>query len=395
MTRALIVGGGIAGPAAALALHAVGIEATVLESRPAAVGAGSWLTIATNGLAALQELDALDAVRPIGVPTRRNIMVGATGRELGALALGAPLDDGTPGLSFRRPDLAAALAAEATRRGIVVRHDSRVTEATTSDSRASVALASGERLEADLVIGADGIHSVVRSAIDPSAPRARYLGLANFGGITHNTPLAAQFAPEAWQLTFGRRAFFGALPTPQGHVVWFVNVPRPVVSRDERAATSNDTWREQLADLATADVSPFAELIATGQLELAGDSTFDLPTVPTWHRSRFALIGDAIHAPSPSSGQGASMALEDAVVLASCLRKVDSTEPSRAFAAFEAQRRERVERIVAQGARSSSSKTAGPVARVFQDAVLPFVFRHFVTDAGQAWVYDYRARLNA
>jgi 2-polyprenyl-6-methoxyphenol hydroxylase-like FAD-dependent oxidoreductase len=392
MTHALIVGGGIAGPAAALALQTIGMEVTVLESRPTTVGAGSWLTIAPNGLAALRELDALEAVRPLGIPTRRNVMVGATGAELGSLALGRPLEDGTPGLSFRRPDLAAALAAEATRRGITVRHDARVSAAETSDRTASVTLATGERLDADLVIGADGIHSVVRSAIDPNGPTGRYLGLANFGGITRNTPLAATLPSEAWLLTFGHRAFFGALATPGGDVVWFVNVPRGVIGREERTTTSDDTWRAQLADLADADAGPFAELIRTGDLELAGDSTFDLPRVPTWHRGRLALIGDAIHAPSPSSGQGASMALEDAVVLASCLR---GAEPAAGFAAFEAQRRGRVERIVAQGARTSSSKTAGPVARVFQDAMLRFVFRHFVTDAGQAWVYDYRARLSA
>jgi 2-polyprenyl-6-methoxyphenol hydroxylase-like FAD-dependent oxidoreductase len=394
MTHAVIVGGGIAGPAAALALHAVGIDATVLESRPATVGSGSWLSIAPNGLAALQELDALDAVRSLGVPTRRNVMVGASGTHLGSLGLGRPLDDGTPALSFRRPELAAALAAEATRRGVAVRHDARVVTASTSGNSASVTLASGERLDADVVIGADGIHSVVRSAIDPGAPGGRYLGLANFGGITRNTRLAATLPPEAWLLMFGRRAFFGALATPEGHAVWFVNVPRDVIGREERASTSDDTWRTRLADLAAADSGPFEDLIRAGALELAGDSTFDLPSVPTWHRGRLALIGDAIHAPSPSSGQGASMALEDAVVLASCWRRA-GTEPEAAFAAFEIQRRSRVERIVAQGARTSSSKTAGPVARVFQDAVLRFVFRHFVTDAGQAWVYDYRVRLNS
>lgn len=393
MTNALIVGGGIAGPAAALALQAIGIEATVLESRPAAVAAGSWFSVAPNGLAALAELEALDVVRAIGVPTRRNVLVGATGVHLGSLALGRPLDDGTPALSFRRPELAAALAAEATRRGIVVRHHARVASAQTSDTVASVTLTTGERLDADIVIGADGINSVVRLAIDPSAPGGRYLGLANFGGITRNTPLAAKLPPETCLLVFGRRAFFGALPTPAGDVFWFVNVPRPAIGPEERAATSNETWREQLADHADADSSPFAELIRTGELELAGDSTFDLPSVPTWHRGRLALIGDAIHAPSPSSGQGASMALEDAVALASCLRKTTAADPGAAFAAFEAQRRDRVERIVKQGARTSSSKTAGPIARVFQDAMLRFVFRHVVTDAGQAWVYDYRARL--
>lgn len=389
--RAVVVGGGIAGSAAGMALQAVGVEATVLEARPAAIGPGSWFTVAPNGLAALQEIDALEGVRGIGVPTRRNIMVGATGAQLGSLGLGSSLPDGTPALSFRRPELAAALAAEAVDRGIDFRHEARVAAVETTSAAASVTLESGERLEADVVVGADGIHSLVRAAVDPGAPAARYLGLANFGGITRSTPVAEELPPEAWTFVFGRHAFFGALPTPAGDVVWFVNEPRPVISREERATTTDAAWQGHLADLAAPDQGPFADLIAAGELQLAGDSTFDLPRVPTWSRERLVLIGDAIHAPSPSSGQGASMALEDAVVLAACLG--GAVEPRAAFGDFERQRRQRVEKIVAAGARSSSTKTAGPIARIFMDRMMRYAFRHFVTDEKQAWMFDYRARL--
>ncbi|WP_283205751.1 NAD(P)/FAD-dependent oxidoreductase [Microbacterium sp. 2FI] len=393
MVRAVVVGGGIAGSAAGMALQAVGIEAIVLESRTAGVGRGSWLTVAPNGVAALQEIGALEAVRSIGVPTRRNVMIGATGVPLGSIGLGRPLPDGTPALSFRRPELAEALAAEARRRGVDVRHEARVAAVETTDRAAAVTLETGARLEADVVVGADGIHSLVRRAVDPHAPAARYLGLANFGGITRSTGIAAQLPAEAWTFVFGRHAFFGALPTPAGDVVWFVNEPRPVIDRTERATTTDAAWQQHLEDLAAADAGPFAELIAAGTLELVGDSTFDLPRLPTWSRGRLTLIGDAIHAPSPSSGQGASMALEDAVVLAACLSEQVEDSPAAAFAAFDNRRRRRVEKIVADGARSSSSKTAGPVARIFQDRMLRLVFRHFVTDKSQAWVHDYRARL--
>jgi 2-polyprenyl-6-methoxyphenol hydroxylase-like FAD-dependent oxidoreductase len=81
------------------------------------------------------------------------------------------------------------------------------------------------------------------------------------------------------------------------------------------------------------------------------------------------------------------MALEDGVVLAKCLREASSIQ--KAFTAFERMRRGRVERIVAQGARSSSSKAAGPVGRVLRDLLLPFVFRHLVTETSQAWIYEH------
>ena len=87
------------------------------------------------------------------------------------------------------------------------------------------------------------------------------------------------------------------------------------------------------------------------------DNTYDLGHVPVWHRDRMIVIGDAAHAPAPSSGQGASMAMEDGVVLAMALR--DRRRSTSAFAAYERARRERVERIVAYGARSSSAKIPG------------------------------------
>ena len=99
------------------------------------------------------------------------------------------------------------------------------------------------------------------------------------------------------------------------------------------------------------------------------------------------IIGDAAHAPSPTSGQGASMAAEDAVVLAKCLR--DLPDIPRALAAYERLRRARVERILAQGARIGRSKTPGPVGRMLQGIILPLVFRFLVTEKSMAWIYGH------
>jgi len=101
------------------------------------------------------------------------------------------------------------------------------------------------------------------------------------------------------------------------------------------------------------------------------------------------LVGDAVHATSPNSGQGASLAVEDALVLARCLR--DLPEPERAFAAYERLRRERVERVVAYSRRIGQSKAVGnPLARWLRDAILPFALRRFASPDAHAWLYDYR-----
>jgi 2-polyprenyl-6-methoxyphenol hydroxylase-like FAD-dependent oxidoreductase len=243
----------------------------------------------------------------------------------------------------------------------------------------------GTRATADLLVGADGVHSATRRLIDPAAPEGRYVGLVNFGGYTPNARVAAE--PGNWQMIFGRRAFFGYVLDPAAGAVWFANVPRAKVSQAERAATTAEQWQAQLVDLFASDRGPAADLIAAGRLQLAGDNTYDLPSVPTWHKGPMIVIGDAAHAPSPTSGQGASMAAEDAVVLAKSLR--DLPDIPRAFATYEQLRRRRVERIVAQGARTGSTKTQGPVGRVVRDLLLPPVFRFLVTDRSMAWIYDH------
>jgi FAD-dependent urate hydroxylase len=98
------------------------------------------------------------------------------------------------------------------------------------------------------------------------------------------------------------------------------------------------------------------------------------------------IIGDAAHAAAPNSGQGASMAIEDALVLAKCLR--DSPDGASAYAAFEALRRPRVERVVAFGARSSNSKAPGPIVRAARDLVLPFILKQ-VAKQSQDWLYGH------
>jgi 2-polyprenyl-6-methoxyphenol hydroxylase-like FAD-dependent oxidoreductase len=249
----------------------------------------------------------------------------------------------------------------------------------------------GSEVAGDLLVGADGIHSMTRRLIDPAAPRGRFVGLTNFGGFTRDASVDVE--PGAWHMIFGKRAFFGYLLDGAGGAVWFANIPRGEITPAERAATQTADWQRQLVDLFAGDVGPAVDLIERGELELAGDNTYDLPHVPAWHAGRMILIGDAAHAPAPSSGQGASMALEDAVGLARCLRDISSIPD--AFSTYERTRRERVERIVAQGARSSSTKIPGRLGRRFRDVMLRLLFRYFVTQKSLAWMYDYRSDLQS
>jgi FAD-dependent urate hydroxylase len=387
MTRALIIGGGVAGPVAAMALQRAGIDAVVYEAyTPTTEEVGSYLTVATNGLDALRAIGADRPVLDAGFPTPTNVLLSGTGRRLGAVSNGGTLPDGTTAHTIKRARLYRALHQQATDRGIQVEYGKRLVDADAGpDGGVLARFDDGTKATGDLLVGADGVHSLTRRLIDPAAPDGRYVGLVNFGGYTHEAAAGAE--PGVWHMIFGRRAFFGYVVDPAGATVWFANVPRAKVSQAERAATTAEQWRRQLVELFADDHGPASDLVAAGQLELVADNTHDLPSVPTWHKGPMVVIGDAAHAPTPTSGQGASMAAEDAVVLAKSLR--DLPDIPQALAAYEQLRRRRVERIVAQGARTSSSKTPGPVARVLRDLLLPVVFKFLVTDRSQAWIHDH------
>jgi 2-polyprenyl-6-methoxyphenol hydroxylase-like FAD-dependent oxidoreductase len=160
---------------------------------------------------------------------------------------------------------------------------------------------------------------------------------------------------------------------------WFANVPRrDEPARGEVEAITTEAWQRRLADLYAEDAGPAVRLVQASDTAniMQASPTHSLPHLPVWRTGRMIVIGDAAHAPTPSSGQGASLAIEDAVVLAKCLRDLPQPE---AFATYERLRRARVERIAKVAARVNSSKAAGPVARVLRDAILPLVLKMATT----------------
>jgi FAD-dependent urate hydroxylase len=389
--KALIIGGGIAGPVTAMALQRAGVESVVYEAydTSAGLGAGAFLTVAVNGLDALRTLDAHEPVLDAGFPTRNIEFFSGTGKRLGEVPIGGTLPDGTDTHTIKRADLYRVLHDQAIRRGVRIEHGRRLVDAeTTPDGGVVARFADGSRAAGDLLIGADGIHSRTRRIIDPTAPEPRYTGLGNIGGFTRNASVNTK--PGIYVMVWGRRAFFGYTVSPSGEIWWFANPPSArELTRAELAATTTEQWKRWLIDLFADDASPAVEIIEATTGELPATNQYDVPSVPTWHRGPMVIVGDAAHATSPASGQGASMAIEDAVVLAKCLR--DLPDIRQAFAAYERLRRERVERVVGQGARSSSGKAAGPIARVLRDLMLPVILKR-VASGGEkslAWMYDY------
>jgi FAD-dependent urate hydroxylase len=340
--RVLIIGGGIGGPVAAIAPQRAGIEAILYEAADAPADyAGLFLNISSDGLDVLHTLD-IDAARQTeGVRIPRTVMWSGTGRRLGEVANGIRLQDGTVSAAVRRGLLQRVLREEAERRGVKVEFGKRLDGFLAgADTEVVARFADGTEAEGSVLVGADGIHSATRQAMDPAAPRPTYTGLLSLGGYSHGTAIPP--TPDTQHLVFGRRAFFGYLVPSSGEIWWFVNLPRvDEPSRAELAGTTSETWKRRLLDLFAGDLDRISEIIGATHSEIGAYTVHDLRTIPTWHRGPVVLLGDAAHATSPNAGQGASLAMEDGLVLAKCLR--DLPDVTQALAAYERLRRERAE----------------------------------------------------
>lgn len=367
---ALVVGGGIAGPVTAMALRRAGIEATVHEAYPTtAAGVGGTLAIAPNGLAALGVVGARETVEGIALPITETAL--AFGRREVVLPR---LADLPPLQLVYRHELHTALHDRAAAEGIRFEYGKRLVSAEEKENRVVAHFADGSTATADVLIGADGVHSTVRTLIDPEAPGPDYTGTLSFEAtVDRGVPTP----PCSMRFTFGRQAYYLYWRLPDGRTHWGANLPQPEpMSLAEARAVPAEEWLARLRE-AYGEDSPAGDLVRSiepGKLQINGSAQI-MPKVPHWHRGRMALVGDAVHAPSNSSGQGASLAVESAVELARCLR--DLPTPEAAFAAYEHHRRPRVERIAASAARINHAKAPGAVAT----ALMPFLMRLMLATA--------------
>ncbi|MDI1462117.1 FAD-dependent monooxygenase [Catellatospora sp. KI3] len=388
---ALVIGGGIAGPVTALALRRAGIEATVFEAyADTAEGVGGILMVAPNGLAAFDVLGLADAVNAAGQLMPGMAIVDAgTGADM--MAFG-----GVPGLPpsrvIWRGDLHRLLRDAAVAQGIAVEYGRRLVSVDESPDGVTAHFADGSSARADLLIGADGIRSTVRGLIDPAAPGPSYVGLQSFAGYGGPGPDSDGMIRFAQ----GRRSFMGYWTQPDGQVGWFSNMPyeQPLTLAQARAVPAAQ-WLARLREL-HADDLPARDLLrhATEEEFMVFGPSEIMPTVPRWHRGRMVLVGDSAHAPSSSSGQGASLAAESALHLARCLR--DRPDLPSAFAAYERLRRPRVQRVAAFAARQNGRKAAGPVGQAVFRALAPLMMRTVLTPKRMfGWMHGYRVDWDA
>lgn len=396
--KALIVGSGVAGPATALFLQRIGWDTEIVEATHEAKGeaeteAGAFLNVASNGQDVLAELGLQTRLLTDAHPSPRMVMWSGLGKRLGEVPNGPAGDPARGSAVVRRGWLHQVLRDAVRDTGIPVAAGTRVAAVTERDGRMVAVSTDGREFGGDIVIGADGVGSAVRRFVDPAAPKPSYSGLVGLGGYARDTGLAP--TPGTQHFVFGRRSFFGYLVRDDGTVFWFGNLTHAEVDREQLRAVPAEQWLARLRDLHRDDLEPVPTILAAADDSVGAYPIYDLPFVPRWHRGRAVCIGDAVHATSPSAGQGASLALEDAQLLAQTLR--DSPDPAAAFTLFHRLRHDRAEAVVAYARKISDQKktSSSRLAMGLRDLMLPIFLRKAASDTTQNWLYDYQVDWNS
>jgi len=340
----IIVGAGIGGLATALACRKAGIAVTLLEQSAALKEVGAGVQISSNGTAALAELGLIPALDAVGVrPISFRVAAFETGETIADFPLGpeAAARYGHTFYQFHRADLLNVLAA-AIPEG-VMRLGARVTRIEQDEAGVTAHLASGEAVRGDLLVGADGIHSVVRHGLGITDEKR------NSGKLVWRALVPAErIARHDFKARFygyaGRDRMVWAYWVRPGALFNFGGVvPSDEVHGESWSATGN------LADLRASFAGANPRL--TGLIEAVDEAfitgLYDRDPLARWSFGRITLLGDAAHAMLPYLAQGACQSVEDAFVLVECLKRHGANEIPAALADYEIRRRPRTTKVQA------------------------------------------------
>jgi salicylate hydroxylase len=386
--RIAIIGGGIGGLTAARALLRRGFDVRVYEAAPELREIGAGVALGPNAMKALRSLDLEQRVRSIAWESDSALLRNwRSGRIISKTPRSGQLRFGATSCTAHRADLLDALAESLPNE--IVTLGARCTGVTSDDRVASAAFKDGSEIEADVVVGADGIHSAVRTSLfGPDAPR--------FTGKI------------CWRCVVPVDAVPGGLPTtnnttwlgPHGAVVVYL------VRRGELvnvvAHYDNDTWTEE-SWIRECDRSEVIEnyhqwhesllrLFSTSEKHYKW-ALYDRNPLSQWTRGRITILGDAAHPMLPYLGQGACQAMEDGCVLAAALA-ADPGDVRSALELYQRVRLPRARRVVLTARdRGEDNHLVSPWAALKRDALIA-VRRRFGSDPtgrGSAWIFDYDA----
>ena len=328
--KVIIVGGGIGGLCAAIALQQHGHEVLVYERADAIGEVGAGLTLWSNALKVLRKLGIADLVIAAGAKIERSKLLTSTGEVLSTAGI-EHLEErfGEPVIGIHRAVLHEILIRSLKPNTLKLAMSCARFEQ--GHDKVTIYFENGEVDSADLLIGADGIHSVIRKQMIPNL-HLRYSGCSAWRGVVETENEAALgLTSESW----GRGQRFGIVRVDRNRVYWFATKNQTAgeqVSGNERKAKLlrlfND-WHKPVRDL----------LEGTPPEAILQNDLYDIPPFASWTQGNVTLLGDAAHPTTPNMGQGACMAIESAYVLSRCLK--EQTDIKSALRRYEEKRHAR------------------------------------------------------
>lgn len=353
MTRkAIIVGAGIAGQILAIQLKEIRYSVEIFETRkeqPAREGLFMGLT--PNGLNVLKHFVDVDLLK-------KDFTTGSMQFYNQASKLIATMDNGYQKdkygfetIQIKRHDLRGLVKNTAREKEVVIHFNKTCTTVFERENDVMLTFDDGSQATADILFGADGTFSAVRNAIFPQSAEPEYTRAISTGGYAR-LPQMSNPLP-AIQMIFGERGFFAYNVSNNGEIWWFNNYYRK--EEPDRKATQSIMKNVIVADLLDIHKNddPLISEILKASHDFIAYPIYDIPALDCWHRKRVCLLRDAAHAIAPHSGQGASLALEDTMVLTKCLK--ETLSPEAAFANYQQLRKPRVEKII-KGTRKIGSQ---------------------------------------
>jgi salicylate hydroxylase len=390
-TPIIIIGGGIGGLTAAIALLQRGLDVVIYEQAPELKEIGAGIQIGPNGTRVLYALGLEAALQRTQVlPSRRQLRHWGTGETWNWFDLGPASVQrfGTPHILMHRNDLHGVLAeAVRARKPDAIKLGMRCTSVTQTAGGVTVQFANGEGAAGAFVIGADGIHSAVRKCLfGVDAPE--FTGCVAWRGLVPMDclpPHLSQLVTTNW---LGPRGHVLHYPVRRGELMNFISIVErddwqveswSVVGSKEELASDFRGWHDDVQIFIGHIGTPYKwALMARGPM-------------PAWSEGRVTLLGDACHPTLPFLGQGAVMAIEDAYIVAACIKKY-SNDPAMAFARYEDIRRERTTAVVRKA--HENRRHAFSPALANQKAVAVAVAREWQQERVRErldWLYHYDA----
>jgi len=348
--KVVIIGAGMGGLSAGIALQQAGYEVEIYDRVKELRPAGAAISLWSNGVKVLNYLGLGDEIARVGGQMERMAYYSSTGEKLTDFSLQPLIDQvGQRPYPVARTDLQAMLLnafgadqVQLNSKCVAVEQDADSVTAHFED---------GRKATGDVLIAADGTHSIIRSYVLGQAIERRYVGYVNWNGLV---PASEDLAPKtSWVLYVGEHKRASLMPVGGDRFYFFLDVPLP-----KGTVSQPETYREELSSFFKGWAAPVQTLIQrldpfkTNRVEI-----HDIEPLQTLVQGRVALLGDAGHGTAPDLGQGGCQAMEDGLVLSNYLRST-TLNVADALKRYEAARKDRVAEVITR-ARKRSNVTHG------------------------------------